>query len=227
MQVTYFQKLISFFIPIKIKSLNSPINGPLYINLYKNKFILDTKNINYSYGKLQEILHIGLNVIGKKNIKTCNNILVLGLGTGSVVETLVKDFDFKKDIIGIEKDPLIIDLTHQYYEIQHFSNLTIHQKDTFEFVLETKIKYDLIIIDIFLDNQMPQFLFESFFQSRLLEILNTNKYILFNTFIFDQKNKERNKQYQNYFENKRCEVNVINFPKDNNEMLIITKKSII
>ena len=66
-------------------------------------------------------------------------------------------------------------------------------------MLKTKSKYDLIIIDIFQDTIMPNFLFEDFFINRVNFLLNINGFILFNTMVINKKDEIRNLEYKNKF----------------------------
>ncbi len=81
-------RLLSYIFPIT-KKIESEYNGTLEITWHNGKKHLNTKNANYSYGSLQKILKIGLQKIDLTN---CKNILILGLGAGSVIETLDKRF---------------------------------------------------------------------------------------------------------------------------------------
>ena len=110
--------------------------------------MLDSKNTNYSYGSLQRALRKGLNYIGYNRIKNFDDILVLGVAGGSVMKTLVNEIHFEGKITGVEIDPQVIDIANEYFDLKEIKNLNIVIDDAFEFVLKTKEKYDLIVIDI-------------------------------------------------------------------------------
>ena len=84
------------------KKYTSKISGELEINLVGGKKVLDTKSSNYSYGSLQKLLHIGLEEINFDDI--VQNVLVLGMGGGSIVETIRIDFKSKAFIELVEID---------------------------------------------------------------------------------------------------------------------------
>jgi spermidine synthase len=125
--------------------------------------------------------------------------LVLGVAGGSVIRTLTDEIKFKGKITGVEIDPSIVEIANKYFRLNTISNLEIVIDDAFEFVLKTKAKYDLIIIDIFQDTTMPNFLFEDFFINRINDLLHTNGFILFNTMVITKKDEERNLVYKNKF----------------------------
>jgi len=218
------QKIASYCLPIRLKKIPSEINGSLEITLSNGTLVLDTKNTNYSFGSLQRILKKGLLHIGKPSIEQMDSILVLGLGAGSVVETLLNDFQYQKTIVGVEKDEKVIEIGKKYFGLTAYANLHVLHYDAFEFVLRTKKVFDLIVIDIFQDKNMPNFLFENHFQFRLLQLLPKNGKILFNTFVLGKEDQKRNELYVEYFTNNHCLVEKISKVEGFNEILLVTKK---
>lgn len=193
------RRLFSYFVPINIHKKNSGVSKTLEVTWNNGQLVLDSKNTNYSYGSLQRILRKGLKYIGFERIKKFESILVLGVAGGSVIRTLTDEIKFKGKITGVEIDPNVVDIANKYFKLDTIPNLEIVIDDAFEFVLKTKAQYDLIIIDIFQDTTMPNFLFEDFFINRINALLNTNGFILFNTMVINKKDEERNLVYKNKF----------------------------
>lgn len=125
--------LLSYIYPVA-KKIKSDKNGTLEITWLNGKKHLNSKNANYSYGSLQRILKFGLEKIDLSKI---NSVLLLGLGGGSVIETLRKDFDYQKHITAIEIDPVIIDLAKEEFQLKIFENLDIICDDALHFVEKT------------------------------------------------------------------------------------------
>ncbi|MFD2602995.1 spermidine synthase [Flavobacterium suzhouense] len=217
-----FKKLLSYFIPVNIYKKNSAISQKLEVTYNNGQLVLDSKNTNYSYGSLQRILRKGLDYIGFERIRGFNNIIVLGVAGGSVIKTLAEEIKFHGKITGVEIDPAAIEIANKYFGLDKIENLEIVIDDAFEFVLKTKEKYDLIIIDIFQDTQMPNFLFEEFFIDRINFLLNVNGFILFNTMTLTQKDFDRNLTYRSRFSSK---YSVRMYPKveTHNELFTIKK----
>ena len=192
-------KFISYFIPINVVKKNSSVSKTLEVTWNNGELVLDSKNTNYSYGSLQRILRKGLKYIGFERIRNFENILILGVAGGSVIKTLVDEIKYKGKITGVELDSDIIDIANTYFKLNEIKTLELIIDDAFEFVLKTKSKYDLIIIDIFQDTIMPNFLFEDFFINRVNFLLNINGFILFNTMVINKKDEIRNLEYKNKF----------------------------
>jgi predicted membrane-bound spermidine synthase len=218
-----FKRLLSYIIPINLLKINSKFSQTLEVTLTNGELVLDSKNTNYSYGSLQRILRYGLKKIGFSQIEPMQNILVLGVAGGSVIKTLVEEIKCKGQITGIELDEKVIQLANDYFQLNTIKNLKVLHGDAFEFVLRTKNKYDLIIVDIFQDTLMPTFLFETYFQDRLYDLLNNKGYILFNTMIFQSDDNLRNQSYANYYNSKKINTCILTRIEEHNELIIIEK----
>ena len=215
-------KFLSYFIPINVIKKNSSISKTLEVTWNNGELVLDSKNTNYSYGSLQRILKKGLKYIGYERIRKFENILILGVAGGSVIKTLVDEVKFKGKIIGVEIDKDVVEIANKYFKLNEIKNLELIVDDAFEFVLKTKDKYDLIIIDIFQDTTMPNFLFEVFFINRINFLLNVDGFILFNTMVINEKNRIRNLDYKKKFD---ANYSIRMYPKveTHNELFTIKK----
>lgn len=218
-----FQRLLSYLIPINVYRKNSARSKSIEVNWNNGELVLDSKNTNYSYGSLQRILRIGLKKIGFENIRAMESILVLGVGGGSVIKTLVNEVKFKGKITGVEIDPEIYQVANTYFALDHIPNLKVIIDDAFEFVLRTKEQYDLIIVDIFEDTHMPNFLYEDFFMHRMGDLLKNKGSIIFNTMLLNEKENQRNLKYLNEFNIEPYQVYTVPRVENHNELIIITK----
>ena len=194
------KRVLSFLLPIKIHQKKSVYSKNLEVTWNNGYLVLDSENTNYSFGSLQRVLKKGLKYIGYERINTFENILILGVAGGSVIETIKNDIKFKGKITGVEIDATAIEIANKYFGLNNYKNVEIIIEDAFEFVLKTKEKYDLIIIDIFQDTTMPNFLFEDFFINRINFLLNINGFILFNTMVLDYQDRRRNATYKSKFD---------------------------
>ena len=219
-----FAKFLSYFIPINVYKKNSAMSKSLEVTWNNGELVLDSKNTNYSYGSLQRILKKGLKYIGYERIKKFESILILGVAGGSVIKTLVDDVKFKGKITGVEIDAEIIEIAKKYFKLDEIKNLELHLDDAFEFVLKTKENYDLIIIDIFQDTKMPNFLFEDFFINRINFLLNPEGFILFNTMVISEKDRIRNLDYRKKF-NGNYSIRMYPKVEIHNELFTIKKLS--
>lgn len=216
------KRLLSFLLPVKIHQKKSVYSKNLEVTWNNGYLVLDSENTNYSYGSLQRVLKKGLKYIGYDRIRNFQSILVLGVAGGSVIETLKKEIKFDGKITGVEIDATVIDLANKYFGLNKYDNIEIVIDDAFEYVLKTKEKYDLIVIDIFQDTVMPNFLFEDFFINRINFLLNINGFILFNTMALEFNDRRRNAIYKSKFDSN---YSVRLYPKieEHNELFTIKK----
>lgn len=218
------KKLFSYFIPINVFQQKSNISQTLEVTWINGELVLDSKNTNYSYGSLQRILRKGLKFIGFERIKTMDHILVLGVAGGSVIKTLVDEINFEGKITGVEIDNSVITIANEYFHLDQIKNVEIIIDDAFEFVLKTKNKYDVVIIDVFQDTKMPNFLFETFFINRICYLLQPKGFILFNTMILNEKQKQLNLDFFNAFDVSEYIVTKLHKVEELNELIVVESK---
>jgi len=217
------KRLLSYFYPVKIFSQKSALSQTLEITWSNGDLVMDSLNTNYSYGSLQRILKLGLKNIGFAKIKQMQHILVLGVAGGSVIKTLVDEIEFKGKITAVEIDSEIITIANRFFKLNEIPQLEIVIDDAFEFVLKTTEKYDLIIVDIFQDTKMPNFLFESFFIDRICLLLKNKGNILFNTMLLNEADNLRNKKLIANFKKQSFAIKTIPRVEQHNELIIIEK----
>jgi len=200
------------------------VSKNLEVTWANGELVLDSKNANYSYGSLQRILRKGLESIGFDTVLKTKHILILGVAGGSVIKTLSEEIGFKGKITGIEIDPEVLQIANSYFGLDKIPNLEIIVDDASKYVLKDKNKYGLIIVDIFQDTTMPDFLFEDSFQKSICELLDEKGIILFNTMCITNKDSLRNKEYVANIDPELYTLRTIPRVERYNELIIIEKK---
>lgn len=167
---------MSFFFPVT-RIIKSEYNGNLELTTIFGKTFLNTANTNYSYGSLQKVLKFSLKQI---DVTKAEHILVLGLGGGSVLKTLRTDFNYAGSVTAVDIDPVIIDIARNEFGIVNNLNTSIVCADAQDYLTSTRDKFDIIIIDLFIDNRIPdRFLTETFW-CEVIKGLKNNGTIIFN-----------------------------------------------
>lgn len=161
----------------RVKHFDSKINKGLKVKWIGEKILLNTKNTNYSYGTLQEVLNLGLDSIPFNNF---NRALVLGMGGGSVIESLRNRYFFDGHVTAIELDPVIIEIAEKKFDIKNNHRKTILCKDAYHFVAESDDEFDIAVVDIFVDVKVPEKFYSKEFWQNLCRLMALNGYILFN-----------------------------------------------
>lgn len=189
------RRLFSYIWPITRK-VESKFNGILEVTWVNGKKVLDTKNANYSYGTLQRILEIGLS---KVDLKRVESILLLGLGGGSIVASLLNKKKFKGTIVGVEIDEVVIEIAEKEFQIGSMEHLEIVHGDAMNYVLQSERQFQLVIVDLFIDNAVPAQFYSKEFCDGLRRIIAENGFLLFNLGLNSVRNKECNRVIQ-YFQ---------------------------
>lgn len=112
-----------------------------------------------------------------------NNILILGLGGGTVAK-LIRKYWPKSEIIGVEIDPVMVELGTRYLALDTSKTKIIIQ-DAFDYCLMPNV-YDLVIVDLYAGDEFPK----KFEQEEFLKRLTKNKLVIFNRLYFREKRKE-------------------------------------
>ena len=174
--MTKLKKIVSHIYPFT-KTITSKISGTLEVTWINGKKVLDSENANYSYGSLQRLLEYGLSKI---YFDAKSEILLLGLGAGSIVHSLRKKFNHQGTITAVELDPVVIDLARDEFEIATLNDVNIIESDAYRFVKEEHQAFHLIIIDLFIDNKVPEQFYEKDFWEHIFKNLKSKGNILFN-----------------------------------------------
>ena len=170
------KSFISYVIPIS-KKIKSQHNGTLEINWINGRKVLDSANANYSYGNLQKALEFGLE---KFNLKKVNSILVLGMGGGSVIHSLRSKFKSEANITAIELDSEIVKIAKEEFELGTFPNIEIVEANAMDFVKSSNQNFDLTIVDLFIDDRVPEDFYGLSFWKEVLRITPKGQ-VLFNS----------------------------------------------
>ena len=193
--------LRSFIFPQIVENRKSNVSGELEVICKNGKYILDTANVNYSFGGLHEVFQKTFNHAGIKQRKI-KNTLILGFGAGSVASILQEEYGKDIEVVGVEKDEVVIELAQKYFSIEKCKNLCLHCTDAYDFVLTTlHLSFDLIVVDIFLDWIVPEKFQEENYLIALSKCLSVNGILFYNFIIRDDKSRNQAGQLYKRLEN--------------------------
>lgn len=175
----YIYRALSFFWDIPIEKLSSGRNEYLELFWSQGKKVLNTKNANYSFGTDSEVFEAAFNEITSKINKT-RNLLTLGFACGGILKVLEDKFNFIGKVKGIEFDDKIIDLYNRYFKSHVRSQLNIAIQDANTYVNQSQEKYDLILVDLFLDLKVATCVYTPEFLNGAIKLLNPTGTIVIN-----------------------------------------------
>ncbi len=137
-----------------LEELSSPINGKIQVvKTFEGVRIL-VGGVSQSGWLVKKIWKTVLAKINKEGFVS-KRVLILGLGGGSVAQ-VVQGFWNDAKIVGLDKDPKMVELGKKYLELSKIRNLEILIDDAGEFLSkERKGKFDLILVDLYKGGKIP------------------------------------------------------------------------
>jgi len=196
MKQPIWKHLLSYVIDVHIESATSVFNDELTVLLVKGQYQLVTPEAIYSYGKrydnfFKAFKHINLS---KENI---DSVLLLGLGLGSIPYMLEKYFHQNYRYTAVEIDEDIIHLASKYVLNSLESEVTTVRADALNYVQIDQNQYDLVAMDVFVSDYIPQEFEGEDFLRHLKGMIAPDGLLMFNRLYFFQKDKIKTETYFN------------------------------
>jgi spermidine synthase len=199
MKIPWYKRIMSYLTDMHVESTSSKYNEQLHVVLSKGRYQLLTPNAIYSFSDKYDNYRLTFEQI---NLPTHEDIevLVLGLGLASIPFMLEKKFNKSYNYTCVEIDDAVVYLASKYVFPDLKSEIQVINADAQHFVQWTTQKYDMVCIDIFVDDKIPDVFLDDEFLSRIDEILCENGTILFNHLSMTSKDKvEANVYLKNVF----------------------------
>ena len=179
MQQPFWKRLLSYVYEFHIESIYSDINETLHVSLSQGRYQLSTQNAIYSFGDLYSNYYLAFEQIDFNKHKI-ENVLILGFGLGSIPLMLEKNFQQKFQYTGVEIDECVIYLAEKYVTNSLKSPINIFTADALTYVEICEQQFDLICVDIFLDDVIPDDFQQQEFLQAVKSLLNKDGIILYN-----------------------------------------------
>lgn len=194
--VNIWTKFISHIVKVPVDKIDSG-NEPLYVDLIKGRYQLSTDKAVYSFDDKYDNFVTAFRSI-KADKFNQKNILVLGGGLGSVPFILEKNHSVKANFTIVEYDLNVIKLFNKYTRPRLESDVTIVETDAEYYMLNNSAHYDMIVIDLFIDDEIP----EKFTSHEFLEIckehLSEKGLLLYNCMTVSEIQKIHSADYKKF-----------------------------
>ena len=210
--VSKLKYFLSFIFDVKIETTESILDPFLQVVIRNGRLLLNTYNANYSYGSLQDAFRFVFKKIKIKD-KNIKDILVLGFGCGSIA-ALFNGYK-NVEITGVEADEKVLALYEKYFIEEITSELILVEAFAEDYVTTITKTYDLIIVDVFIDIEIPSSIKESSFYKPLQNRLNKNGILIFNFIVLNEKEQIEFEKIEDYFKLNYRRVETIEFMKFN------------
>lgn len=180
MYISPLKKWLSYLYDINLESLNSALSGEIKVILSKGRLQLVANNAIYSFADLYYNFRKVFESIDFKK-QSIQKVLTLGMGLGSIPYMLEKVFKVRALHVCVEIDADIIYLFSKYVASSIKSKIEIYNVDALDFFDRHNDKnYNLICIDIFIDDKIPSPFLEKIFLERVKCYLSKDGILIFN-----------------------------------------------
>ncbi len=166
----------------------------LAVVLRKGKLMLQSNGAVYSwednYYNFREAFHrLDWNALPGKRT------LILGLGLGSIPQMLEENFGIDLEYTAVEYDEAIVELAEHYLLGRLHSPIETIVADAEAYVMQTSDRFDLILVDIFVDDKVPENFESAAFLKALRRLLHPKGLIVSNRLTYRPGDKAGTESY--------------------------------
>ncbi len=179
MKPSLLKYLWSYVTDVHIESMSSDYNESLHVLLSKGRYQLCTPNAIYSFADKYSNFTDTFTQLDLDN-SNISDVLILGFGLGSIPYMLEKKFDKRYSYTGVEIDDTVIYLASKYVLDELKSEIQMIQADAWNFIQQSEYRYDMICIDIFIDDKIPEIFLTREFLEDTKSCLTDRGILLFN-----------------------------------------------
>ncbi|MFW5658563.1 MAG: fused MFS/spermidine synthase [Bacteroidota bacterium] len=200
----FWSRLSSFLFPKVYDRRRSKLSGELEVRYEQGRYVLNSPKANYSFGSLQDVFAETFAEFELPD-RDIDSALILGFGAGSVAELLLEAGHTKTILVGVEKDRTVLEIATEYFDLAQYRHLELHEADAVEHLKTEDRQFDLVVVDVFVDLEVPGSLETPQFVQRLAQVLETDGLLIFNRMYASRLQKVRTHEF--------IEVMEIFFPK--------------
>ncbi len=176
--MTWWKKWWSYIMPVHIESIGSDYNDCLEIYLINNRLRLTTLDAIYSYDDRYYNFYKAFDqtLLPEKRAE----VLILGLGLGSIPFMLERNFHQQYYFTAVELDEAVLYLFSKYQQKRLVSPIEIIETDAADFMAIQSKTYDMICIDVFIGENVPDHIKDDVFIQNAKNALAPGGRILWN-----------------------------------------------
>ena len=166
--------IFSVFRPKVISEFKSRYSGQIQVKQDGTNRYVSVGNLTQSWGLVRDIWQPIIKKFGKKD----KSWLILGLAAGTVAKLIPQP----AKITGVEIDPVMLEIGRKYFDLDKIPNLKILNIDAKDYLLKTKDKFDFVLVDLYLGDQCPRFVYSKRFLEKLKKV---GKLVIINHLVYD------------------------------------------
>ena len=185
---------MSYLYEVHIESAGAEINPYLYVSLKNGRFQLSTDKAVYSYDDLYDNFTTAFDALDMEHFQP-DSVLILGLGLASVPYILETRHSQTPYYTAVELDEEVIYLAEKYRLSSMKSSIQCIAADAEVFVSICQDKFDLVVIDLFIDDLIPEAFLSLSFMEDVSDLLEEGALVMFNHLGMDEEQLNRVDSY--------------------------------
>lgn len=170
--------LKSFFSEDIVERSSSPYNEALEVAYAYGRLVLNTQNVNYSFGLLDKVFRSTFSQL-RVDRRDISDVLILGLGAGNVA-SILREHRQTYRMVGVEIDAEVVRLARNHFGLEDYGDVEVVVADAADFVRSCGERFDLVVVDLFVDATVPLAAEQDEFLLRLEKMLRPGGLLLFN-----------------------------------------------
>ncbi len=183
-------KLLSYIVDVPVADGIDSQGNLIQLMIRKGQFLLTSPKMVYSYGSRYEVLKQAYEFFDVYYLKPAS-VLLLGSGIASGIQLLNSHGIVPDVAVLVEKEPLICQWLRSF--IQPFlraKNVKLVCSDAVQAVKDLKQLFALVVVDLFVDDVVPEFVGTETFLRNVLGIVANNGLTIINVTKFPERNRE-------------------------------------
>ncbi|MBM3977858.1 MAG: methyltransferase domain-containing protein [Planctomycetes bacterium] len=147
------RRLLSHLVPFSIERGESRVHPRLSVRLVGGRLRLDAQRVNHSGGSLRDVWAAAFAHLRPER-RPLERVLLLGLGGGSSLD-LLRERGVHAPIDAVELDPEVVRLARAHFGLERLQPLEIHVADALDWIERPGERYDLVLVDLFIEDEIP------------------------------------------------------------------------
>ncbi|GLR19137.1 spermidine synthase [Portibacter lacus] len=189
MKQPWWKRGLSYFTDVHIESVDSEVNEGLHVCLSKGRYQLCVENAIYSFADKYDNFW---DTFQKMDLTQFENkdVLILGFGLGSIPYMFEK-MGVNARFTGIEYDEEVTYLYQKYMGDLIHSNIELVSADAYLFMELNSRKYDMIAMDVFVEDLIPEEFLTEAFMVELKRSLTDDGVLIWNHLYHYEKDRKK------------------------------------
>lgn len=173
---------LSYIFPVTAIRTTSPYSSEIRVNEERGQYKLLVNGSRQSGKYIHGLWSHALKSFHINNAIPIRNVLVLGVAGGTIIHILHELYP-NAEITGVDIDSVMIEIGKKYFRLTTIPSLTVINADAKNFVQDAykkKVHYDMIVIDVCIGRNIPEFVTTDEFLREIKDIAGKYGIILIN-----------------------------------------------